>query len=88
MKRNHDLLLPAIRVNAADREYQVWERNPLPVQLYSEKVIWQKIDYIHNNPCTEKWRLARYPEEYRFSSASFYILNQSEWKFLSHIEAA
>jgi REP element-mobilizing transposase RayT len=88
MKRNHDPLLPSIKVNAADREYQVWERNPLPVELYTEEVIWQKIDYIHNNPCTDKWLLAKYPEHYRFSSASFYILNKSEWKFLTHIQDA
>jgi len=85
MKRNNDSLLPALIVNAADRKYQVWQRNSLPIELYSDYVTWQKLDYIHNNPCVGKWRLAESPEEYRFSSASFYMCNKSEWNFLKHI---
>src|SRR5262245_1735417 len=42
MKRNADPLLVALKVDATDREYQVWKRNPLAVELYSEEVIWQK----------------------------------------------
>jgi hypothetical protein len=32
----------------------------------------QKLDYIHNNPCTGKWNLADCPENYIHSSAGFY----------------
>ncbi len=34
----------------------------------------EKLNYIHNNPCTPKWRLAEKPEDYKHSSASNYIL--------------
>jgi putative transposase len=84
-KRNQNPLLKELRVDAADREYQVWKRNPLAIELFTESVMWQKLEYIHNNPCISKWKLAITPEEYRFSSASFYILNKSEWNFLTSI---
>lgn len=32
-------LLEQFRVNAKDRKYQIWERNPLMVDLFSEKVL-------------------------------------------------
>lgn len=32
----------------------------------------QKLNYIHENPCQEHWKLAGVPEEYIFSSASNY----------------
>lgn len=42
--------LETYKVKAADREYQFWERNPLSIELYSEKVFLQKLNYIHQNP--------------------------------------
>jgi len=35
----------------------------------------QKLNYIHNNPCQEKWNLANNPEDYKYSSAANYIEN-------------
>jgi hypothetical protein len=32
-----------------------------------------KIEYIHDNPCTQKWGLSNNSEEYIHSSAKFYI---------------
>ncbi|MBA3649623.1 MAG: transposase [Chitinophagales bacterium] len=88
LKRNRNSLLYDLKVDAADRMYQVWERNPLAVELFTESIMWQKLEYIHNNPCNNRWRLTTYPENYRFSSASFYILNKSEWDFITHIKEA
>jgi hypothetical protein len=39
----------------------------------TEEFIEQKLNYIHNNPCTGKWNLARNPWEYPHSSAQFYF---------------
>lgn len=39
---------------------------------YSEKLVWQKLNYFHNNPCTGKWNLAPTPLEYPHSSCLFY----------------
>jgi REP element-mobilizing transposase RayT len=53
-------------VNAKDRKYQVWERNALSVDIWSEDVLKQKLDYIHNNPV--KAGYCAYPEEYKYST--------------------
>ncbi|MHB8206108.1 hypothetical protein [Mucilaginibacter sp.] len=44
----------------------------------------QKIDYIHNNPLQEKWRLADYEENYKYSSAMFYVSGGDEFGLLDH----
>jgi len=38
----------------------------------TDKFIEQKLNYIHNNPCTVKWKLAENPWDYVHSSAQFY----------------
>jgi putative transposase len=78
------VLYNELRVNASDRTYQVWQRDSLRIPLWSNKVFNQKLDYIHWNPV--RAGLCSYPEEYRYSSASFYFNNQSEWEFLTHAD--
>jgi putative transposase len=82
--KSDDLLLENFRSTQSDRKYQIWERNALSVPVYSREVMEQKLDYIHNNPVSGKWRLARIPEEYVFSSARYYLLKKDEWGFLTH----
>jgi len=41
-----------------------------PIELWSNKVINEKISYIHNNPVNEG--LVYYPEDYVYSSARDY----------------
>jgi putative transposase len=69
LKANHPQVLKRYMVDLADREYQFWERNPLSIPIFHDKVFWQKAHYIHRNPCTEKWKLAEQPESYKYSSA-------------------
>jgi hypothetical protein len=38
----------------------------------SKQFLEQKINYIHNNPCTGKWQLAHSGGEYVHSSARYY----------------
>jgi len=70
-------------VNAKDRKYQFWERNPLSVDLWSSDVFDQKLDYTHYNPLQEKWQLAKTPEDYRYSSARFYAAGIDEFGILT-----
>jgi len=77
--------LEKFNVDKSDRQYLFWQSRPLSVELWSDKVIDQKMDYIHNNPCQEKEELTDLPENYKYSSASFYINEETEWNFLSHI---
>lgn len=84
MRMHDDPLLQQLKVKAADRNFQVWERNSLSIDLFSEKVFLQKLDYIHHNPVRPKWQLAEIPEDYRWSSAAFYEKGISEFSFLTH----
>jgi hypothetical protein len=38
----------------------------------TEAFILQKLNYVHFNPCMERWRLVEKPGEYEHSSAAFY----------------
>ena len=57
-------------VNAKDRKYQFWERNPLSVEIWSEKVFLEKLKYIHQNPV--RAGICQWPDDYKYSSALFY----------------
>ena len=61
--------------NAAKRvsnvkHHQFWRHDNHPIELWSNKVIAEKIRYIHNNP-VEAGLVFR-PEDYRYSSAVDY----------------
>jgi REP element-mobilizing transposase RayT len=84
LRINHPEVLKRFKVNASDRIYQIWERNPLSIDLCSEKVLLQKLNYIHQNPSKEKWKLSETEESYEYSSAQFYHSGKSRWSFLSH----
>ncbi len=51
-------------------KYQFWRHDNKPIELWSNKVIDEKINYIHNNPVEEG--LVYKPEEYVYSSAKDY----------------
>jgi REP element-mobilizing transposase RayT len=79
---NYPNELEHFRVNAKDRKYQFWERNPLSVEIWTERVMIQKLKYIHENPV--RAGLCRLPEKYRYSSAQFYYTGTDHWGFLTH----
>ena len=54
-----------------DRKYQFWQSDNHPIALYSPRVIWQKINYIHLNPVVEGIVSKR--EHYIYSSAKNYM---------------
>ena len=80
--QHHPAVLKHFKVDAADREYQLWERNPLSIELRTDKVYRQKLDYIHWNPV--KAGYCKLPEEYKYSSALFYETGIDNWGFLTH----
>ena len=43
---------------------------------------YQKLDYIHNNPLAEPWKLVIDPCDYKYSSASFYEKGLSIFSFI------
>ena len=69
-----EFLLDSFKKEAAKSSnttnYQFWRHDNKPIELWSNEVIQQKIDYIHNNPVEEG--IVFRPEDYKYSSASDY----------------
>ncbi|HMG68998.1 MAG TPA: hypothetical protein VK588_14975 [Chitinophagaceae bacterium] len=84
LKMNNPELIKEITVSLADRNLQVWKRNSMSIDLYSEKFILQKLNYIHRNPCHPKWELATNPNDYLYSSATFYYNRENNFEILEH----
>jgi REP element-mobilizing transposase RayT len=57
--------------NSRNKNYQFWRQENQPQELYSPAFIFQKMNYIHNNP-VEAWIVER-PEHYLYSSAKDYF---------------
>lgn len=83
LRNNHQQVLAHFRVDSIDRKHQIWERNPLSIELRSREVFEQKLNYIHENPV--KANLCLLPEDYVFSSAAYYYcINKNRWDFITH----
>ena len=39
--------------NTKNTNYQLWRNDNHPIELYSDEVFYQKVNYIHNNPVKE-----------------------------------
>jgi REP element-mobilizing transposase RayT len=74
--------LAVFKVNKYDREYQIWKREPLSIELISEDLFKQKLKYIHYNPV--KTGLCEVLENYYFSSAKFYRDGTNNFGMLKH----
>ena len=66
----------------SDRQYHFWERRSWKAEMNDRKILEQKLDYIHSNPV--KAKLVKFEEEYKFSSASFYMQKETNWNFITH----
>src|SRR5690606_35917440 len=56
--------------NATTSKYQFWQHHNKPIELWSDSVIKQKIDYIHNNPVESGF--VTHPINWKYSSARNY----------------
>ncbi len=61
--------------NLHDRERRLWQSGWHSEGIYSENFWQQKVDYIHENPCRKG--LVEDPQEWRYSSASFWMEGKS-----------
>ena len=80
-------LLEQYQSDKTDRSIQFWKRDPLAIPLTSEVNLIQKLEYIHQNPIREKWLLCQHPEEYKWSSAKFYVSGDDEFGIVKHFRA-
>lgn len=51
-------------------EYKFWQEGNHAIELFSEKFIWDKINYIHNNPVEAGF--VKEPKNWLYSSARNY----------------
>lgn len=56
--------------NRHNKNYQFWQQHNHPIELNTNEMIQQRLDYIHNNPVEEEIVLS--PEDYLYSSAINY----------------
>ena len=77
-EQNNSSLLEILSDAVSEREkkkgqlHKVFEESFDAKPIFSEKFLIQKINYIHYNPVSGKWNLAKSFTEYDHSSASFY----------------
>lgn len=77
--------LKLFAVKAENKEYEFWQRDSLAFELTQRDTAFQKINYIHNNPLSERWQLCDDPVKYYYSSAKFYESGIDDFGFLTHI---
>jgi REP element-mobilizing transposase RayT len=57
--------------HSRNKNFQFWQLGSHAEEIYSEKFMWFKIDYIHFNPV--RAGLVSNPQDYLYSSASNYV---------------
>jgi len=76
LKEHSVLTILSKAVGSAERkrnkQHVVWQCTFDVKECRTEAFILQKLNYMHLNPCNEKWRLAEKPGDYEHSSALFY----------------
>lgn len=86
--RKQDLLDFFHKQKRDDRhQHSIWQ-DIQAKNVYSSEFLFQKMEYIHNNPVSKDWQLVEDRAEYKYSSACFYdkgnipiipITDVSEW---------
>lgn len=65
-----DIFRKAGGANSRNSEFQFWRQDNQPKEVYSPSFVFQKLNYIHNNPVEAG--IVSKPEEYLYSSAMDY----------------
>ncbi len=61
--------------NKNNKEYQFWKQNYHPIALTTPEMLWQRLEYLHNNPV--RACIVWAPEDYQYSSAVDYLTNRN-----------
>ena len=64
------LFARAGKYNSNNEKYQFWQQNNHPIELATNDMIDQRLDYLHNNPVAAG--IVAKPEDYIYSSAGDY----------------
>ncbi|MGF1639237.1 MAG: transposase [Cyclobacteriaceae bacterium] len=85
MLKRENGILSNYAVDANNKKYEFWQRNSLAIQLFTNEVAFQKMDYIHLNPLAEHWQLATDPCDYKYSTAGFYEQDIKQFSFVKDL---
>jgi putative transposase len=77
--------LEKYKVSANNKAYEFWQRDSLGIEIWNRGVAKQKLDYIHRNPVSTKWMLAKDDISYYYSSAKYYELGTNNFGFLNNL---
>lgn len=58
------------------QRYVVWKDSFDWKRCDTPAFVWQKLHYIHKNPCRGKWQLAENPAAYEHCSARYYLIGE------------
>jgi len=61
----------ACKSHSRNEKYQFWQYGNHPEEIFTEKFLWQKLDYIHLNPV--RAGIVEKASHYLYSSASNYV---------------
>lgn len=67
--------LASVTTRPDKQQHKVWEDGYNAKDIFSPD-LRQKLTYVHNNPCQPHWTLVECPEDYLWSSARFYLLEE------------
>jgi REP element-mobilizing transposase RayT len=70
---NEKALLDAFHQKRRDsrHEHSIWQ-DIQAKNIYSMRFLWQKMEYIHQNPVAKDWKLVEDRADYMYSSAGYY----------------
>jgi len=81
----HEKKDPKYWVEKMNKEHEVWQRDPLAIEIVSFEMARQKMNYIHYNPVGGKWHLSEDDVGYYYSSARFYETGIDDFGFLNDL---
>lgn len=67
------------------QRHKVFEDSFDAKECYSNKFVYQKLEYMHKNPVSKKWQLVNDFTDYLHSSAAFYEKGVHQYKKLLHV---
>ncbi len=77
-------LLNRFTADDGTRDNQFWQKKGQSTFLFNREILEQKLDYTHYNPLQAHWNLVTDPNDYYFSSCSFYEQGDMKFDWLTH----
>ncbi|AYL98078.1 transposase [Mucilaginibacter celer] len=84
LRKTDEGLLARFKTDLLNRNYLFSQTNALAKKIHDRKMLEQKLDYIHLNPLQPHWNLVSDPNDYYFSSCSFYEQEDKKFDWLTH----